>query len=189
MTPLQFYRAQAAEQKAEAEAAVLQNVRERCQRASDAWAALAAKSEHVANERVAAQMPRVPQVVVWAEGLLAPIMGDSLHDPRVSIEIRDVHDVIVRRHACFDAILLDVDNGPDGLINLANERLDCNRGLRAARAALRPGGILAIWSAYPDPALSGRLRSAGFETEIHNVHGGGGDDAQAHTIWLAARPG
>jgi len=130
----------------------------------------------------------VPKVVAWAEGPLAPILGDSLRDPRVSLEIRDVHDVIVERPASFDAILLDVDNGPDGFINLANERLYSNWGLRALRTALRPGGMLAVWSAYSDPAFSDRLRFAGFGIEVHTVHGGGPDDEPPHTIWLAAVP-
>ena len=131
----------------------------------------------------------VSKVVTWAEGPLAPILGDSLRDPRVSVEIRDVHDIIARRDASFDAILLDVDNGPDGLINLANERLYSNWGLRAVHAALRPGGMLAVWSAYPDPAFSVRLRGVGFDIEIVDVDSGGGEDEEAlHTIWLAARP-
>lgn len=131
----------------------------------------------------------VPQVVAWAEGPLAPIIGGSLRDPRVSVEIRDVHDVIVESHAFFDAILLDVDNGPDGLISLANERLYSNWGLRAAHAALRPAGILAVWSAYPDPLFSDRLRDAGFEIEVHVVDSGSDNGDPPHTIWLAARPG
>nr|WP_294392303.1 spermidine synthase [uncultured Sphingomonas sp.] len=129
----------------------------------------------------------VPKVVAWAEGPLEHIHGDSLRDPRVSLEIRDVHDVIVEQRAGFDAILLDVDNGPDGLINLANERLYCNWGLRAAYAALRPGGMLAVWSAYSDSAFSDRLRQAGFKVEIVEVDPGGGDTGPPHTIWLAAR--
>lgn len=130
----------------------------------------------------------VPKVAAWAAGPLEHIQGDSLRDPRVSLTIRDVHDVIVEQRAGFDAILLDVDNGPDGLINLANERLYCNWGLRAAHAALRPGGMLAVWSAYPDDAFSDRLRKAGFGVEIFSVDPGGNDAGQSHTIWLASRP-
>lgn len=131
----------------------------------------------------------VPKVLDWAEGPLAPILGDSLRDPRVAVEIRDVHDVIVERRASFDAILLDVDNGPDGLINLANERLYSNWGLRAVHAALRPGGMLAVWSAYPDSAFSDRLRGAGFDIEVLDVDSGGGHEDPPHVIWLAAKHG
>ena len=131
----------------------------------------------------------VPQVVAWARGLLAHIMGDSLSDPRVSLEVRDVHDVIVEQHGSFDAILLDVDNGPDGLINLANERLYCNWGLRAACSALRPGGMLAVWSAHPDHDFSDRLRRAGFAVEEVTVDAGPHEDDPTHTIWLATSRG
>ncbi|MBB4153955.1 spermidine synthase [Sphingomonas jinjuensis] len=128
----------------------------------------------------------VPQVVAWAKGHLASIVGNSLLDPRVTVEIADVHDMIVAGHGQYDAILLDVDNGPDGLIHLANERLYCDWGLRAAHAALRPGGMLAIWSAYPDDAFSHRLRKAGFRVETRDVDGGN-ESEPPHVIWLAAR--
>ena len=130
----------------------------------------------------------VPKVVAWALGPLAHIHGDALRDARVSLQIRDVHDIIVEQRGGFDAILLDVDNGPDGLINLANERLYCNWGLRAAHAALRSRGILAVWSAYPDVAFSDRLQRAGFSVETVRADSGGGDAAPPHTIWLAAKP-
>jgi spermidine synthase len=129
----------------------------------------------------------VPKIVSWAAGPLAHIFGTSLDDPRVTIEIQDVHDMIVDSPAGFDAILLDVDNGPDGLISLANERLYCNWGLRAAHAALRPGGILAIWSAYPDDQFFDRLQDAGFEVDEIKVRASGGLKGPRHTIWIAAR--
>lgn len=129
----------------------------------------------------------VPKVVAWAAGPLAHIFGDSLADPRVTLEIRDVHDVIVERTGRFDAILLDVDNGPDALINLANERLYCNWGLRAAHGALRPGGMLAIWSAYPDGTFAARLQDAGFSVEEVIVDPDGDLPEPPHTIWLASK--
>lgn len=129
----------------------------------------------------------VPQVVTWATGLLSGIVGDSLRDPRVTIEIADVHDMIVAGSALYDAILLDVDNGPDGLIHVANERLYCDWGLRAAHAALRPGGMLAVWSAYSDDAFGDRLRKAGFEVEVLALHSGGHHSDPHHVIWLAAK--
>lgn len=129
----------------------------------------------------------VPKVVAWARGPLAHIFGNSLSDPRLSLEIVDVHDVIDREHARFDAILLDVDNGPDGLIQLANDRLYCNWGLRAAHAALRPGGILAIWSAYADDAFAGRLKAAGFAVDEVTMPANDRDDPEKHVIWFGSR--
>ncbi len=129
----------------------------------------------------------VPQVLAWARGPLAHIVGNSLADPRVSIELRDVHDLIVEQPAGFDVILLDVDNGPDGLIHIANERLYSSWGLRATHAALRSGGILAVWSAYRDPAFAQRLDAAGFDVEEMEIASGGYADDPPHVIWLAVR--
>ena len=129
----------------------------------------------------------VPAIVVWARGPLAHIFGSSLGDPRVTIQLRDVHDMIDERRNTFDAILLDVDNGPDGLVTAANERLYCNWGLRAAYSALTPGGILAIWSAYADDSFPGRLRTAGFIVEQINVDSDGTLQSPPHIIWLATK--
>ena len=129
----------------------------------------------------------VPKVALWARGPLAHIFNGSLEDSRVLLEIRDVHDVIVETAERFDAILLDVDNGPDGLIDLANERLYCGWGLRAAGSALRPGGILAVWSAYQDPSFTDRLVAAGFEVHEHSIQLDEDGREPEHTIWLAAK--
>jgi len=129
----------------------------------------------------------VPQVVAWARGPLAHLFSDHLSDPRVTIAVRDVHDVIADTAEGFDAILLDVDNGPDGFIQLANDRLYCNWGLRDAHAALRPGGVLAIWSAYPDDAFVARLEKAGFAVEEAAVPDTAGAARPPYVIWLAAK--
>jgi spermidine synthase len=101
--------------------------------------------------------------------------------------MRDVHDVLVDSPGDFDAILLDVDNGPDGLISLANERLYCNWGLRTAHAALRPAGVLAIWSSYPDDAFVARLEKAGFTVAEIRMRATGGRTGARHTIWFASK--
>jgi spermidine synthase len=129
----------------------------------------------------------VPEVAAWAAGPLAHLFESRLDDPRVSLEIADVHDVIVRNPAAFDGILLDVDNGPDGLIDLLNDRLYCNWGLRAARDALRPGGILAVWSSYPDRDFFDRLEDAGFAVEEFDLAANDYADAPRHVIWLARK--
>ena len=146
-----------------------------------ALSALPASAEIVVAELV-------PKVVTWAKGPLAHLFGNHLADPRVSLQVGDVHDMIVGAPGGFDGILLDVANGPGGLIHLANDRLYCNWGLRAAYAALRPAGVLAVWSAYPDDAFVGRLRNAGFMVEEMKVRATGGRKGARHTIWLASKP-
>ena len=100
----------------------------------------------------------VPAVVAWARGPMAEIFGDSLDDPRVSIRETDVGEIIRSHRSEFDAILLDVDNGPEGLTRKANDALYGSAGLNTAHAALRPGGVLAVWSSGPNAAFSKRLR-------------------------------
>jgi spermidine synthase len=87
----------------------------------------------------------------------------------------------------FDAILLDVDNGPEGLTRETNDRLYDLNGLRAARSALRPGGILAVWSSGPNLKFTGRLRKAGFEVEEIKVRANGSGGGARHMIWIATR--
>jgi spermidine synthase len=128
----------------------------------------------------------VPAVLAWARGPMATLTGPSLDDPRVAIREADVAAVIRERGNAYDAILLDVDNGPDGLTRAANDRLYDAGGLAAARAALRPGGVLAVWSAHPDTAFSRRLGQAGFAVEEVAIRARGKRGAR-HVIWLAGR--
>ncbi len=129
----------------------------------------------------------VPAVVTWNRGPLAKFAGNPLADPRVSVREGDVGKIIRSEKAAFDAILLDVDNGPAGLTSQANDRLYGLAGLRAAHAALRPGGILAVWSAGPDPAFTRRLQQAGFEAEQVRVRGRGAAGGSRFLIWIARR--
>ncbi|KQP83169.1 MULTISPECIES: spermidine synthase [unclassified Methylobacterium] len=129
----------------------------------------------------------VPAVLDWGRGPLAPISSEALADPRVEARVADVSEVIRAGRGAYDAILLDVDNGPDGLTRSANDRLYDAAGLAAARAALRPGGVLAVWSAHPDPAFTQRLARGGFRVEAVGVRAGRSRGAR-HTIWLAERP-
>ncbi len=128
----------------------------------------------------------VPAVMQWAEGPMAEIFAGSLSDPRVKVEIADVAALIRAAAATYDAILLDVDNGPEGLTRQANDRLYDARGLGAARAALRPGGVLAVWSSGPDRRFAQRLGDAGFAAEVVPVRASGARGAR-HVIWLATR--
>jgi len=130
----------------------------------------------------------VPQVVAWARGPMAEVFGDCLDHPRVTIQIDDVGRSIASSKADFDAILLDVDNGPDGLTVAGNDALYGPVGLAAAKEALTPGGILAVWSQGPDQSFSQRLRRAGFAVEEIGVRAGRGR-GKRHVIWLARKPG
>jgi spermidine synthase len=129
----------------------------------------------------------VPAVVDWARGPLAPVFAGSLDDPRVSIVVDDVAAPIRDQGQAWDAILLDVDNGPDGLTRAGNNWLYGEAGLAAMRAALKPRGVLAIWSAEPDARFANRLKRAGFTTEEVAVRGGRSGRGARHTIWLARR--
>jgi len=129
----------------------------------------------------------VPAVIAWARGPMAAIFGDSLTDPRVSLHEGDVAGAIRDGRGSYDAILLDVDNGPGGLTRAANDGLYSPAGLGAARAALRPGGVLAVWSSAPDAQFTARLRRAGFAVEEARVRAHGKSGAR-HVIWLAVRP-
>src|SRR6202035_288432 len=105
----------------------------------------------------------LPAVIAWARGPMANMFGDSLDDPRTTILSADVIKVIQSHAAAFDAILLDVDNGPEGLVRKANDALYNLKGLKSIRRALRPGGVLAVWSSGPDSRFTKRLRDAGFD--------------------------
>ncbi len=128
-----------------------------------------------------------PAVIAWARGPMAALHGDSLDDPRVTLTQADVAATIAAGPARYDAILLDVDNGPEAMSRRANDALYADGGLRAARRALRPGGVLAVWSVARDPAFTRRLRNAGFATEEHTVRASATGRGARHTIWVAAR--
>ena len=128
----------------------------------------------------------VPAVAAWARGPLAHLFGESLDDPRVELRVEDVSRAIQSGPARHDAILLDVDNGPDGLTSRANDRLYDIWGLKRARWALRPEGILAVWSGSPDRRFKARLARAGFAVEEARVRANGAS-GRRHVLWLARR--
>ncbi|MHA6729035.1 spermidine synthase [Devosia sp. A369] len=130
----------------------------------------------------------VPAVVAWARGPLSIIHGASLDDPRVTIHVGDVATAISGGKP-FDAILLDVDNGPDGLSRPANDRLYNATGLAAAKVALTPGGHLAVWSSAPDAQFTRRLKRANLAVEELSVRASKSGRGARHTIWFATKPG
>jgi len=130
----------------------------------------------------------VPAVVEWNRGLLGEYAGYPLRDERVSVCEGDVSVILRAELSAFDAIILDVDNGPQGLTLEANHWLYSKAGLAASYRALRSGGVLAVWSAGPDRAFSKLLHKTGFEvTEVRvRAHRGKGP---RHVIWMARKPG
>lgn len=131
----------------------------------------------------------VPAVITWARGPMAGLFGDSLSDPRADIRAADVIEVIQSSPSGFDAILLDVDNGPEGLIRKANDALYDLKGLKATRRALRPRGVLAIWSSGPNAAFAKRLRDADFDVNEVGVRATSKRSGAHHVIWFATRRG
>ena len=129
----------------------------------------------------------VPEIIEWARGPMVDLAAGCLDDPRVRLVMDDVAHVIAAGHGSYDAILLDVDNGPDGLTADANDRLYTNAGLSSAMRALKPGGILAIWSAGSDAAFTRRLQNAGFAVEEVAVKARDNGKGPRHVIWFATR--
>lgn len=127
----------------------------------------------------------VPGIIDWARGPMQAMAKGCLDDPRVEIRIDDVGKLIGSVRSNYDAILLDVDNGPDGLTRQANDGLYTTHGLRSARAALRPGGILAVWSAGADTAFTRRLKQSGFAVDEVRVRARENGKGPTHTLWFA----
>lgn len=128
----------------------------------------------------------VPAVVEWAKGPMAELSAACLADPRTVVRLGDVAGAIQEGRGSYDAILLDVDNGPEGLSRRANDGLYSLAGLAEAARALKPGGVLAVWSSAPSAAFTARLRKAGFKAEEHVVRARPGKGAK-HMVWLASR--
>ena len=130
----------------------------------------------------------VPEIIAWARGPMAELTAGCLDDPRVAVIEDDVAAIIGSAHSRYDAILLDVDNGPDGLTRAENDGLYSATGLAAAKSALVPGGILAVWSAGDDPAFTRRLATSGFTVDPVKVRARSVGKGPQHMIWLATRP-
>jgi spermidine synthase len=129
----------------------------------------------------------VPAVVAWARGPMATLFGDSLTDPRVCIRETDVSEMIRAVRSEYDAILLDVDNGPEGITREANDRLYDLDGLTSAYMALRPGGVLAVWSSTPDAKFTARLNMTGCDVVENPLRAKGPQGGAKHLVWTATR--
>jgi len=129
----------------------------------------------------------VPEVVAWARGPMADLFAGSLDDSRVEVEIADVAGLIRAAPTAWDAILLDVDNGPEGLTRRLNDQLYNYSGLAAAWAAMSTGGVLGVWSQGPDRTFTKRLRDASFKVDEVAVRANAGRKGARHVVWMAQR--
>ena len=148
---------------------------------------LAAALRHLGPEAVVVVAEIVPAVVTWNRGPLAHLAGAPLEDPRVQVIETDVALLLQKSDIPYDAILLDVDNGPKALTSAGNAWLYSPAGLDAAYAALNPDGVLAVWSAWPDRSFTSRLSRADFRVEQVPVRSRGRAGGRKHNIWLATR--
>lgn len=148
---------------------------------------LAATLRRVGAEARVVVAELVPSVVEWNRGVLGELTGFPLDDPRVAVHEGDVAELIRAQPTAWDAILLDVDNGPTGLTQSANDWLYGARGLEAALRALRPSGVLGVWSAGADDGFTRRMTRAGFEVMTHDVRARGPRGGRRHVVWTGTR--
>jgi len=129
----------------------------------------------------------VPSVVEWNKNVLGSLAGDPLKDSRVTVVIEDVINIINNNTSAFDAILLDVDNGPDSLTQEGNDELYSMSGVSMIHRALRPGGVVAVWSSSPDTGFMQRLNKSSFHVLEKKVRGRAHKKGPVHTIWIATK--
>ncbi len=126
----------------------------------------------------------VPAVVAWNQGVLAPLAGRPLEDARVKVETRDVGELLREADGTYDAVLLDVDNGPEALTQEQNRWLYGERGLGTIRRAIKSRGVVVVWSASPDHLFANRLKRAGFDTEVVETPARGKGGGPMHTLFI-----
>jgi len=148
---------------------------------------LAATLHRLGTESRVVVAELVPAVVAWNRGPLAALAGHPLDDGRVTVREVDVAQILQAEHRAYDAILLDVDNGPRGLTRRNNDWLYTRTGLDAAFTTLRPAGVFALWSASPNRAFAQLLRKSGFEVDEKRIRARGPRRGGYHTIWIAGR--
>jgi spermidine synthase len=129
----------------------------------------------------------LPVVVEWNRGPLGPLAGHPLNDARVHLDVNDVGATLVANPGRFDAVLLDVDNGPSAFTTSGNSRLYGDAGLTRAYSALTPDGVLAVWSAQNDRKFEQRLRYAGFKAEVEQVRARLKKGGPRHTIFVGRK--
>jgi spermidine synthase len=148
---------------------------------------LRAALDAVGKKAVVEVAELVPAVVDWNRAHLGALAGRPLDDARTKLRLEDVRHCIRAARAHYDAILLDVDNGPAALAHPKNDLLYGRRGIADAWAALRPGGVLGVWGITPDPKFTVRLQRQGFAAEARRVEGSRKGRGRYHVIWIAQR--
>ncbi|MEL6745055.1 MAG: hypothetical protein AAFO68_06260 [Pseudomonadota bacterium] len=129
----------------------------------------------------------VPAVVEWAKGPMSDLFGNALDDSRSHLHMGDVGPLIEFSSNMYDAILLDVDNGPEGLTRVENDAIYSATGLGHAKRALRPGGVLAVWASTPNAAFTRRMKQSGLKTDEVRVKANAGKKGTRHVIWLGVK--
>ena len=146
--------------------------------------AAALKATALSSEVLVAEL--VPEIIEWNKGPLGEVAGRPLDDTRARVYLGDVAELFMTKQASYDAVLLDVDNGPEAFTHDDNSDLYSLESLHAIRETLRPEGMLAVWSAWHDPRFTKKLRKAGFNTSYKTVRAHKGKGSK-HTIYLAQR--
>lgn len=146
--------------------------------------AAALKATSDSSQVVVAEL--VPEVIEWNKGPLGECAGRPLDDNRVLVHLGDVAELFKTKQATYDAVLLDVDNGPESFTQADNNKLYLVESLQAIQQTLNPGGVLAIWSAWHDPKFNLQLKKAGFKVEYKTVRAHKGKGSR-HTIYLARK--
>ena len=148
---------------------------------------LAATLREVPADAVVIVAELVPAVVAWNRGILGGLAGHPLADRRARVVVGDVGDVLRSNVGRLDAVLLDVDNGPAAFTTINNEGLYNNSGVEACARALRPGGVLAVWSAWEDRHFEQRLRFYGFDVRVDRVRARLKKGGPRHTIFVGVK--
>ena len=146
--------------------------------------AAALKATSTSSQVVVAEL--VPEVIEWNKGALGECAGRPLDDNRVLVHLGDVAELFKSRQATYDAVLLDVDNGPEGFTQACNNNLYSIESLQAIRETLQAGGVLAIWSAWHDEKFTQQLKKAGFKVTVQTIRAHKGKGSR-YTVYLARK--
>ncbi len=147
---------------------------------------LAAALKAVSSNSQVVVAELVAEVIEWNKGPLGECAGRPLDDNRVQVHLGDVAELFTSKQVVYDAVLLDVDNGPEGFTHADNKKLYSIESLHAIRQTLLPKGMLAIWSCWHDPKFTQQLKKAGFKVEAKTVRAHKGKGSR-HTIYLARK--